>query len=237
MTTLQHTRTASHSDETVLDALYEHIAIINLSGKIIFVNQAWKNFAQANAYPDPNYGLNENYFNTIKGTEIEAGIRSVLNGNLSHYSYEYPCHLPTEERWFWLYVTPLINHTTQIIGAITSHINMTQRKLAELQVEALQKQLLQTERNKVLIETAGAVAHEINQLLTAILGLSELLSKRTDLPTDIIDDLQLIFESSQRVHTIIQKMLKAETYIAKSYVGETNIVDFDASHEKHSKDE
>lgn len=114
---------------------------------------------------------------------------------------------------------------------------MTQRKLAELQVEALQKQLLQTERNKVLIETAGAVAHEINQPLTAILGLSELLSKRTDLPTDIIDDLQLIFESSQRVHTIIQKMLKAETYIAKSYVGETNIVDFDASHEKHSKDE
>ncbi len=237
MSTLQHTRTTSNFDETVLDALYEHIAIINLSGKIIFVNQAWKNFAQANAYPDPNYGLNENYFDAILGTEIETGIRSVLNGTVSHYAYEYPCHSPTEERWFWLYVTPLINHTNQITGAITSHINMTQRKLAELQVEALQKQLLQTERNKVLIETAGAAAHEINQPLTAILGLSELLSKRTDLPREVMEDLQLIFESSQRVHTIIQKMLKAETYIAKSYVGGTNIVDFDAPHQKHLKAE
>jgi hypothetical protein len=182
-------------------------------------------------------GLGENYLDIVLGTKVETGIRSVLEGKTLRYSYEYPCHSPTENRWFWLYVTPLINSNNQITGAVTSHINMTERKVAELQVEALQKQLLQSERNKVLVETAGAVAHEINQPLTAIFGLSELLSKRTDLPADITEDLQLIFESSQRVHIIIQKMLQVETYVPKPYVGETNIVDLEAFPKKKNENQ
>jgi len=225
-----HTETTSHFDATVLDALYEHIAIIDLSGEIIFINRTWKDFAHANGYNASHCGLGENYLNIVLGTEVETGIRTVIEGHTQCYSYEYTCHSPTENRWFWLYVTPLINRNKQITGAVTSHINMTERKIAELQVEALQKQLLQSERNKVLVETAGATAHEINQPLTAVLGLSEILTRRTDLPTDVAEDIQLIFESSQHINRIIKKMQQAETYTSKSYIDKTNIVDFEASH-------
>ena len=61
MTTEQHNQITSNFGETVLDALSEHIAIINLSGKIIFINKAWKDFANANGYNAPHQGLGENY--------------------------------------------------------------------------------------------------------------------------------------------------------------------------------
>lgn len=221
-------------EATVLDALCEHIAVLDPAGKIVFINQAWKNFATANGYSDKQYGLGQNYFAFISENDIQKGMQLVLDNKVPHYSYEYPCHSPNESRWFWLYVTPLHNPQKQIIGIVTSHINITERKLAELQVEALQEQLIQAEGNRVLEETAGATAHEINQPLTAILGLSEMLAQRPNLPADISQDIQLIFESSQQINATIQNMLKAKTYVSKSYVGQTNIVDFHASKNKNT---
>lgn len=212
-------------DAAVLDALYEQIAVIDLSGQIIFINKAWKIFAQENDYQNDTFGLEENYLQIVSGTEVELGIQSVLRGQQKQYSYEYPCHSPTEKRWFWLYVTPLRNAQNDIVGAVTSHINMTERKLAELQIEELQKQLIQAEQNKVLVETAGAVAHEINQPLTAILGLSELLTHRKNLPPEITEDVLAIFESSQRIRQIVLKMQEVQTYTSKPYIGDTRIVD------------
>ena len=219
----------THIEASVLNALCEHIAVLNASGHIVFVNQAWKTFANKNGYSGNNYGIGENYISVVAGLEIKKGMQQVLQNKIPHYTHEYPCHSPTEERWFWLYVTPLYNAQNQVIGLVTSHINITERKLAEQQVETLQKQLLQAESNRVLTETAGAAAHEINQPLTAILGLSDLLSKRTDLPQDIKADIQEILKGSEKIKSIIKKMQQAKTYVSKPYVGDTNIVDFQAS--------
>lgn len=222
------------AEATVLDALCEHIAVLDPSGHIVFVNQAWKDFAKSNGYTDKNYGLGQNYYAHLSEPEIKEGMQSVLQNKIPYYAYEYPCHSPTQSRWFWLYVTPLHNTQKQIIGIVTSHINITARKHAEQQVDALQKQVIQAEKDQVLEETAGAAAHEINQPLTAVLGLSEMLTKRTDLPSDIQEDIQMIFESSQQISAIIKKMQQAKTYVSKPYVGKTNIVDFQESQDKNT---
>ncbi|MBT3606039.1 MAG: hypothetical protein HOE48_24885 [Candidatus Latescibacteria bacterium] len=216
-------------DTTVLDALYEHIAVLDPLGNILFVNKAWKEFAIENGYGSSDHGLGVNYCSVTTDKEVEESILSVLDGTLARYAYEYPCHSPTEKRWFLLYATPIVNAQDQITGAVTSHINISKRKLVELQVEELQAKLLETERNRVLIETACAAAHEINQPLTAILGQAQLLSRRTDLPADIADDIQFIEQSGQRINAIVQKMNEVKTYVSKSYVGKVNIVDFNVS--------
>lgn len=222
-------------DGDILNALYEHIAVLDLSGKIVFVNEAWKRFAKNNGYANDTYGLHENYIQLTAGTEIAQGIQSVLDGQMPHYSYEYPCHSPNERRWFWLYITPLLNTQQQITGAVTSHINITERKLAERAVQDLQKQLLQSERSRVLIETAGGAAHEINQPLTAVIGLAELMIYKTDnLSEDDQESLVSIYENAQLINKIVQKMQQVENYVSKPYIGETRIVDFEASSQKET---
>lgn len=50
------------------------------------------------------------------------GLRAVLAGRLTQFTMEYPCHSPTEERWFVMHVRPLIG---ELRGAVVSHVNVT----------------------------------------------------------------------------------------------------------------
>jgi DNA-binding NarL/FixJ family response regulator len=96
-----------------------------------------------------------------------------------------------------------------------------------------QQQLLKTERLRVLMETAGAAAHEINQPLTAILGYTELLlyQMAKDHPWRV--DLNGIREACKRIQKIVQKMNAIQNYETKTYIGDTRIVDLDASASKN----
>jgi two-component system CheB/CheR fusion protein len=50
------------------------------------------------------------------------GLRRVLDGRQEHFSMEYPCHSPTEERWFVMHARRLYGET---MGAVVSHVNIT----------------------------------------------------------------------------------------------------------------
>src|SRR5690606_37864075 len=80
------------------------------------------------------YGVEEKY-----GLNAADGIRKVLSGELKEFTMEYPCHSPDELRWFNLNVTPLSNKRKQ--GAVVSHKNITERKLAETELKKLTQKL------------------------------------------------------------------------------------------------
>ncbi len=141
-----------HSQELqgTLDSLSAHIAILDESGEIVITNAAWRAFAAANE-ADPGAVLQgANYLRVCDSSTGEAseeaaafaaGIREVLSGRRESFEMEYPCHSPTERRWF-------IGRVTRFSGAgspraVVAHENITERKLAE---EALRDQ-------KVLLET------------------------------------------------------------------------------------
>ncbi len=118
--------------QTIIDALPEHIAVIDPTGKIVLVNAAWKRFALANGDKDLSHsGIGVNYLevcraSTHEDTEVAEtaarGLRGVLEGSVPSFSLEYPCHSPTEQRWFVMNVAPV--HTEEF-GAVVSHINIS----------------------------------------------------------------------------------------------------------------
>ena len=117
--------------QTVIDGLPEHIAVLDPTGKIVLINNAWKRFALANGDPELKHsGIGANYIdvclpgNDDDGTATDAirGLRGVLGGVLPSFSLEYPCHSPTEQRWFVMNVEPL--HSDEF-GAVVSHVNIS----------------------------------------------------------------------------------------------------------------
>jgi PAS domain-containing protein len=58
-----------------------------------------------------------------------TGIRRVLQGEARDFGVEYPCHSPTEARWFHLTVTPV--RADRRAGAVVMHVDITERKRAE----------------------------------------------------------------------------------------------------------
>ncbi len=118
--------------QTIIDALPEHIAVLDPQGLIVLVNDAWHHFILTSGTTHLNHsGIGMNYLevcqigNPVESSSAQAaiqGVRGVLEGRLPHFSLEYPCPSPTEPRWFVMNVAP-VQHNK--FGAVVSHINIS----------------------------------------------------------------------------------------------------------------
>jgi diguanylate cyclase (GGDEF)-like protein/PAS domain S-box-containing protein len=131
--TVRHTEAARRA--TILDALPAHIALLDAQGIIIAVNEAWRKFSSANTLAGPAHWIGVDYLaicdrglaaHPPETHQVAEGIRSVLSGAATSFSSEYRCHLPADERWFLLKVTPLA--TDRPIGAVVMHLDVTAEK-------------------------------------------------------------------------------------------------------------
>src|SRR5262249_4967113 len=129
-------------NQSVLGSLAAHIAVLDLDGNIIAINEAWKRFADENGCDSDATGVGMNYLEVCRQAQDrhddEAGkalngIQQVLEGTLRDFVLEYPCHSPDQKRWFLMSVTPLVGERA---GAVVTHTNITERKRIE---EALQE--------------------------------------------------------------------------------------------------
>src|SRR5215218_8306431 len=138
----------SEDHQRTLDSLSAHIALIDESGTIVAVNKAWRDFARANGIAVQNYAEGANYLRACdsavgayseEAAAFAQGIRSVLSGEREIFELEYPCHSPSERRWY-------IGRVTQFAGgspprAVVAHENITERKLAEERLHESERQL------------------------------------------------------------------------------------------------
>jgi PAS domain S-box-containing protein len=122
----------------VFNATDAHLAVVGADGIILSVNEAWSQFASRNMGGDEStWGVGARYFrkcseeygDTTMAREAFEGIRRVQSGQEARFSLEYPCHGPDgEQRWFLMQVFPLQGDPG---SAMVSHVNITERKLAE----------------------------------------------------------------------------------------------------------
>jgi PAS domain S-box-containing protein len=136
---------ASGEGETVvrslLDALSAHIAILDENGLILCTNGAWEVFGKSNELIDYDF-LGVNYLSVCERATGEwaegasaaaAGIREVISGSRDLFTLEYPCHSPSEKRWFSMSVARFKDCTPPRV--VLAHENITEGKLAGLALE------------------------------------------------------------------------------------------------------
>jgi len=150
--------------QSTIDALSSQVCVLNESGRIIAVNRAWTEFADANApadsagQPGERCGEGADYLAVCDraagpdagvGKEFAAGIRGVLSGEREQFSLEYGCHSPSEQRWFIGRARrfPVGNLSRILI----EHINITEFKRTE---EALRET---EERFRIMADGCPAV--------------------------------------------------------------------------------
>ena len=93
----------------------------------------------------------------------------------------------------------------------------------------LQKTLLLAEQVRVLAETAGAAAHEINQPLTVLMGKLELLLESIAPESEHREVIQQVYGSAERIADIVRNMGDARAYVTKPYIEGIDIIDFGTS--------
>lgn len=203
-------------NQAVLASVTALIAIIDRKGRIIHVNAAWRGLARrADVDPQIDGFLDWNYLDEcrraeergcVEAGEIRRGIEAILEDRASSFRHEYHWLSP-DVRWFELRVDALERGEG---GAILTHLDISDRRLAELRLEETRNQVAHLGRVATVGELAAAVSHELKQPLTSIRANAQtgaLLLEKT--PPDVeqaTNILREIADDSDRASQVIEHM-------------------------------
>lgn len=90
--------------QAAIDAADASIAVVDAAGQIIGVNRGWLEFGAGNGRPNAAEDIGRPY--PLRGHD---GVHGVLSGRSKSYSVVYPCHSPTQRRWFRLLLIRVTN--------------------------------------------------------------------------------------------------------------------------------
>ncbi len=88
-----------------------------------------------------------------------------------------------------------------------------------------QKALMDEERNRVLLQMAGATAHEVNQPLMTLLANIEMIQTTGSVAEEMKKRLSAIEKSGKRISSIVKKIQSLKQYQTTSYTGGEEIID------------
>lgn len=216
---LRRARVIVHEHEVfnraVLGAHGGEVAVLDRSGAIVAVNEAWQHAANrdlgvlSGAQPGTSYlaSAPERPGHRAKPASMTSAIGSVLNGGPPLAVAEVEWDGPQGRTWSEVRVRRLERPEG---GAVLSHMDVTARKRADLQVQQHLHEMAHLNMVAAVGELAASVAHELNQPLTAVLSNAQALRRLMHTPSadpqlmrEIVED---IIAQDQRAGDVIQRM-------------------------------
>src|SRR6266850_1041339 len=139
--------------------------------------------------------------------------RDVMSSGQPKIIAEEPVTNPTtgDTRWFQTIKVPLrspAEGTATLLGVATE---ITERK-------RLEEQLLQSQKMEAVGQLAGGVAHDFNNILTAIVGYTDLLAAELASNVRQIEDLEEIRKAARRAAALTRQVLEPRIIDVNSVV-------------------
>jgi PAS domain S-box-containing protein len=201
----------------VLASLPGHMVIVDRSGAILRTSDTWQTFAAGDGALDPTVlavGARQHpaspHGDAESGPiarEVLEGIETVLDGTQAEFRLEYAYPTRPEERWASVSVLPLQRPEG---GAVIYLQDITMAQRSRLEAERLRRDLTHVARVTTMGEMAAALAHELNQPLTAILSnahAGERYMAQAAPPLDEIREiLQDVVGDARRAGEVIQHL-------------------------------
>src|SRR5690606_27601689 len=188
---------------------------------IIAVNEKWLRPSGTMIAGSTAVGVGVNYLDVCRrasatgarsAARAVVGIEGVLTGRAPAFRMEsqdedFAASGDTENRWFTMVVTPLRHGEG---GAVVSHVEITERKRAELEAQRQRQHVAHLTRVSAMGELAASIAHQLNQPLTGILSNAQTARRMLDADEPDLDEVRQIvldiIEDDRRAGKVIQHM-------------------------------
>jgi PAS domain S-box-containing protein len=138
------TRAAKRLTQSTLDAMAAQVCVLDGTGNILAVNEAWRAFSAANGGPPATTLLGSNYVDVCQrasGPRSEEAalfferLREVLAGARTSFHLEYPCHSPVAQRWFIARVSRYAEEG--LVRVVVAHEDVSELKRAGSELQAV----------------------------------------------------------------------------------------------------
>ena len=175
------------------------IAVLDREGEFTFVSPRIEEVLgePAHKYIGESLGARAHVDDRPKLLEM---FRNVMEGRGTHFQCEFrSMHADGNWRTLRASAGPLFDEAGNIAGVVASARDVTESKLSE-------QQLMQKEKLTAMGQMMAGVAHELNNPLTAILGISDLLRERAS-EDSTRRQVEIILNQARRAAAIVQNLL------------------------------
>ncbi|OGQ98845.1 MAG: hypothetical protein A2521_11105 [Deltaproteobacteria bacterium RIFOXYD12_FULL_57_12] len=189
--------------EETFDIINDAITIHDMEFNIIRANRAAESLLGASMHEV----LSRKCFSSYHGaTCAPAGCPScqTLQSGVPTITTIFEPHL---NKHLEIKALPRFDEEGRIIGLVHIVRDQTSRIQAEEEQEKLRSQFLQAQRMESIGRLAGGVAHDFNNVLSVILGYSELLLDEAAEHGRFKEDLRTIIEAGQRAAALTRQLL------------------------------
>ncbi len=187
-------RQAKEEWETAFDALAECIAVLDAAGRVSRGNQALARLLDVT----PLALLGQPFWPTVVG-DLEGEDRTIGAARRGERASALTIRSTALDR--------VLRITAAPIAAPGAHASVVVLVEDVTEQRALEAQLIQSEKLAAVGQMVSGVAHELNNPLTSIAGLSELLQERTRIPASEREHLRVIHEQAERAGRIVRNLL------------------------------
>jgi PAS domain S-box-containing protein len=125
------------------------------------------------------------------------------------------------QRTLEIYAFPLFGQNGTVEHVVEVSHDVTDRKRAE-------DERMRREKLEAILEMAGAVRHELNQPMQALMYCEQMLMNIAE-DHPLYQPIQQIIENIDRMAAITRKLSYVERYETKDYIEGTRIIDIDRS--------
>lgn len=197
--------------QLIFGALAAPIAILDDTGAIIVVNQAWQKSAMDSNIAVSVYPIGANYLQicdlssdntTIVNNSVAQGIRKVIDKHLNEYHWEYKYNQDEKDYWFNVQITRFESNSR--ICLIVAYENITKYKLAEIKAQKAQE--IAEQKASIKAEFLANMSHEIRTPINAVIGITQVLSN-TALTAEQRDYVEIARNSGKSLLAIIDNIL------------------------------
>lgn len=102
---------------------------------------------------------------------------------------------------------PVMDEQGKVIQVASFSRDITENKHAELENERLQTQLIQAQKMEAIDTLAGGIAHNFNNILSAIVGHTEVARDAIPSESRAVNSLDKVLEASQRASSLVKQIL------------------------------
>jgi PAS domain S-box-containing protein len=181
----------------LFDNASDGVAVYDSNGIIVNVN---RKFCEVHGFPvESLIGTNIKVLDTGKDDEEkQARIKRLLDGDSVIYEAR---HYRRDGETVLLEISAKGLHIDGVVFIQAFHRDISEKK-------RLQEQLFQSQKMESIGMLAGGLAHDFNNILSAIVGHIELLTDNERLDADARRHLNVIESSARRAGQMIAKLLK-----------------------------
>jgi PAS domain S-box-containing protein len=139
---------------------------------------------------------------------FEERLREHIEGRTARFECEYRVR-HADGKWCWLLARGrcLRDPTGRPVRLVGSVMDVTSQKQAQIDKEALEAQLRQSQKLEAIGTLAGGIAHDFNNILGAILGYGELALQESPRESALRRYLDNVMHATERAKMLVERIL------------------------------